>query len=85
MKPRFSFYFRETRFLFLETQDLSSISLNMFFFRKPIVFDFFENPPVFDFSKTHQSSLNLNEGFFLKSPRPSLPLRALKKSLLGLW
>ena len=23
------------------------------------------------FSKTHQSSLTLNEGFFLKSPRPS--------------
>ena len=31
MKPRFSFSFRETGFLFLETQDLSSISLNMFF------------------------------------------------------
>ena len=27
------------------------------------------------FSKTHQSSLTLNEGFFLKSPRPSLPLK----------
>ena len=26
-------------------------------------------------SKTHQSSLTLNEGFFLKSPRPSLPLK----------
>ena len=27
------------------------------------------------FRKTHQSSLTLNEGFFLKSPRPSLPLK----------
>ena len=27
------------------------------------------------FSKTHQSTLTLNEGFFLKSPRPSLPLK----------
>ena len=26
-------------------------------------------------SKTHQSSLTLNEGSFLKSPRPSLPLK----------
>ena len=47
----------------------------MFFFR------FFRKPNSFpltlmrDFSKTHQSSLNLNEGFFLKSPRPSLPLK----------
>ena len=47
----------------------------------PLTLRFFENPPVFplalmrDFSKTHQSSLTLNEGFFLKSPRPSLPLK----------
>ena len=26
-------------------------------------------------SKTHQDFLNINEGFFLKSPRPSLPLK----------
>ena len=56
----------------------------MFFFRflsKTNSFSIsFERPPVFPFSlkffsKTHQSSLTLNEGFFLKSPRPSLPLK----------
>ena len=30
---------------------------------------------IASFRKTHQSSLSLNEGFFLKSPRPSLPLK----------
>ena len=39
-------------------------------FRKPTS----HTLPYF-FSKTHQSSLTLNEGFFLKSPRPSLPLK----------
>ena len=58
MKPRFSFSFRETRFLFLETQDLSSISLK----------SFFVSPQFSIFSKTHQSSLNLNEGFFENLP-----------------
>ena len=68
MKPRFSFSFRETRFLFLETPSI----LNMFFFRffrKLTSFSIsFENPTVFpltlmrDFSKTHQSSLTLKGG-----------------------
>ena len=58
MKPRFSFSFRETRFLFLETPSI----LNMFFFR---FFRKTSSPPLplmRDFSKTHQSSLNLKGG-----------------------
>ena len=78
MKPRFSFSFRETRFLFLETQDLSLISLNMFFFRffrKTSSFSiFFESPTVFRFFRKPTSPpLPLREGPPL-SPSP-FPLR----------
>ena len=78
MKPRFSFSFRETRFLFLETPSI----LNMFFFRffrKLTSFSIsFENPTVFpltlmrDFSKTHQSSLTLKGGS-TAFPKPLSP------------
>ena len=69
MKPRFSFSFEKRGFCFSKLH-LSLISLNMFFFR------FFRKTSSFRFlAKTHQSSLNLNEESFLKSPRPSLPLK----------
>ena len=71
MKPRFSFSFRETRFLFLETPPILNLPLYVFlsiFSKTHQFFDFFRKPAsppltlMRDFSKTHQSSLTLKGG-----------------------